>query len=71
MRDAEGMNAVFTDTLRQTAEELVSSAPRSLPAGVWCADPRIQQKMDDAFRDRDAAWEGWKRGKGTEGDRLR
>ena len=26
--------------------------------------------MDDAFRDRDAAWEAWKRGKGTEGDRL-
>ena len=27
--------------------------------------------MDHAFRDQDAAWEGWKRGKGTEEDRLR
>ena len=71
VRDAESMNTVFTDTLRQTAEALVPSAPRSLPTGWWCADPRTRQKMDDAFRDQDVAWEAWKRGKGTERDKLR
>ena len=71
VRDAESMNAVFTDTLRQNTEALVPSAPRSLPTEGWCANPRTRQKMDDALRDRDAAWEAWKRGKGTEGDRLR
>ena len=56
-RDAESMNAAMTDTLRQAAEVLVPSAPLSLPTGGWCADPKTRQKMDDAFRDRDVAWE--------------
>ena len=71
VRDAESMNTVFKDTLRQAAEVLVPSAPRSLPAGGWCTDSRTLQKIDDAFRGRDAECGAWKCGKGTEGDRLR